>query len=239
MDSFKTFPKFTVFFIFLMLLEIAGLTVIPTFHMVSKALIMAGLIGFYILVEKRQNNAFLAGLIFALLGDCFLLFSTVEFFVIGLICFLIMQLCYATAFNRKRRIPKNKDYIICVAIAAVGIAVLSRLLHDLGSIRTPVIFYTIAIVLMTMYAYLRHPKLRGYSIVLLGVACFLVSETLLAFDKFNGSLPNGQMLVMITYMLAQYFIVTGEVLSNMPRKKIANPVDYGSSFNRHKRRKVR
>lgn len=236
MDSIKTFPKFTVFYILIIALEIAGLTVIPTFHMVSKAFIMTSLIGFYILVENRQNHAFLGGLIFALLGDCFLLYETVEFFIIGLICFLIMQLCYASAFNNKRRIPRNRDYLICAIIAAIGLSILAYLWDDIGSIRTPVILYTAAIILMSVFAYLRHPRLRGYNIVLVGVAFFIISDALLGINKFSGSIPNGQILVMISYMIAQYLIVTGEVLSNMPRPKAAQKVDSNASFTRHKRR---
>ncbi len=235
MDSIKTFPKFTIFFAFLMALEIAGLTVIPTFHMVSKAMIIAGIIGFYILVEKRQNNAFLTGLIFALLGDCFLLYETVEFFVIGLVCFLIMQLCYAASFNSKRRVPKNKDYLVCLAIAIFGITILAKLWSSLGSMSTPVGLYATSIILMAIYAYLRHPKLRGYNTVLIGVILFIISDTLLGLSKFNGSLPYGQILVMITYMLAQYFIVTGVMLSNIPRPKVQPIIDPNSSFSRHKR----
>jgi hypothetical protein len=41
---------------------------------------------------------------------------------------------------------------------------------------------------------------------------------------------------MVTYMLAQYFIVTGEVLSNMPRPKVQSVIDPNSSFSRHKRK---
>ncbi len=235
MDSIKTFPKFTLFFALLMALEIAGLTVIPTFHMVSKAMIMAGLIGFYILVEKRQNNAFLAGLIFALLGDCFLLYETVELFIIGLICFLIMQLSYAVAFNNKRRIPKNRDYLICLGILIIGVAALSVIWPDLGSMQTSVGLYATSIVLMAIYAYLRHPRLRGYKIVLAGVILFIISDMLLGLNKFSDPLPYGQIFVMVTYMLAQYLIVTGEVLSNMPRPKIQQKANPNSSFNRHKR----
>ena len=235
MDSIKTFPKFTLFFALLMALEIAGLTVIPTFHMVSKAMIMAGLIGFYILVEKRQNNAFLAGLIFALLGDCFLLYETVELFIIGLICFLIMQLSYAVAFNNKRRIPKNRDYLICLGILIIGVAALSVIWPDLGSMQTSVGLYATSIVLMAIYAYLRHPRLRGYKIVLAGVILFIISDMLLGLNKFSDPLPYGQIFVMVTYMLAQYLIVTGEVLSNMPRPKVQQEANPNSSFNRHKR----
>lgn len=232
MDSIKAFPKFTVFFVFLMLLEIAGLTVIPTFHMVSKALIMAGLIGFYISEEKRQSNAFLTGLIFALLGDCFLLFSTEQFFMIGLVCFLVMQVCYMTAFNRKRRIPKNKDYLISGGIAILGILITAFLWTDLGDLKLPVSIYAASIIGMAIYAYLRHPLLRGYSSILVGVVLFILSDSLLAVNKFGGEIPYGQIAVMITYMLAQYFIVTGQVLGNIPRERVK--VETNSTFGRHK-----
>lgn len=232
MDSIKTFPKFTVFFLALMALEIAGLTVIPTFHIVSKALIMAGLIGFYITTEKRQNNSFLTGLIFALLGDCFLLFETAEFFVIGLSCFLIMQLLYASAFNRKRRIPKNKDFLVSGGIAIFGGITLTYLWPNLGSMKVAVSLYVFAIVSMAIFAYLRHPRLRGYKIVLLGVVLFLISDILLGINRFGLEIKYGQIFVMVTYMLAQYLIVTGEVLSGMPRQK--EKIKSTSNFGRHK-----
>ena len=232
MDSIKTFPKFTIFFILLMGLEIAGLTVIPTFHMVSKAMIMAGLVGFYITVEQRQNNAFLLGLILALLGDCFLLYETPDFFKIGLVAFLGMQLSYLAAFNRKRRIPKSKDYIISGAIATLGLGVLAFLWKDLGDHRILVSIYIAAITLMAIYAYLRHPKLRGYTIILAGVILFMLSDGVLAYNKFTSEVPYGQIIVMLTYMVAQYLIVTGEVLGNMPIKKVAKVTN--SAMGRHK-----
>ena len=232
MDAIKTFPKFTIFFVILMVLEILGLTVIPTYHIVSKPMIMAGLIGFYIFEEKRQNHIFLTGLIFALLGDAFLLYGTEDMFVIGLICFLIMQICYTATFNKKRRIPRTKDYTVPVIIGLIGLSVLAFLWSGLGEMRWAVALYTAAIVTMAIYAYLRHPKLRGYGILFAGVCLFIISDGLLGYNKFGGSFPFAQIAVMVTYMLAQYFIVTGEVLGNMPRKKVA--VQSDSAFGRHK-----
>lgn len=232
MDAIKTFPKFTIFFILLMILEILGLTVIPTYHIVSKPMILAGLIGFYILEEKNQNHAFLTGLIFALLGDSFLLFGTDDMFVIGLICFLIMQICYTFTFNKKRRIPRNRDYIVPAIIGAVGLIILILLWGSLGEMKWAVALYTIAIVTMAIFAYLRHPMLRGYSILFIGVCLFIISDGLLALNKFGKGFPYAQIAVMITYMLAQYFIVTGQVLGNMRTPKVEVKSD--SAFSRHK-----
>lgn len=232
MDSVKTFPKFTIFFVILMILEILGLTVIPTYHIVSKPMIMAGLIGFYIFEEKKQSHAFITGLIFALLGDAFMLFGTDDMFVIGLVCFLIMQICYTSTFNRKRRIPRTKDYLVPAIIGVIGLSVLAFLWNSLGEMQWAVALYTVAIVTMAIFAYLRHPMLRGYSILFVGVCLFIVSDALLGFNKFGNGFPYAQIAVMITYMLAQYLIVTGEVLGNMRRPKVEVKSD--SAFSRHK-----
>ena len=232
MDAIKTFPKFTIFFIALMILEILGLTVIPSYHIVSKPMIMAGLIGFYIFQEKRQNNAFIMGLIFALLGDCFLMFGTNDMFVIGLVCFLIMQLCYMTAFNRKRRVPQTKDYIVPAVLIGLGVLTLVFLWNSLGELKWTVTMYTASIIAMAIMAYLRHPKLRGYQSLFTGVCLFILSDALLGYNKFGNEFPMAPIAIMVTYMLAQYLIVTGEVLGNMKRAKVK--MEPSSSFHRHK-----
>jgi uncharacterized membrane protein YhhN len=232
MDAIKTFPKFTIFFIALMILEILGLTVIPSYHMVSKPMIMAGLIGFYIIGDKKQNNIFLTGMIFALLGDCFLLFGTSDMFMVGLVCFLIMQICYTLTFNSKRRIPKTKDYFICLFIGLIGISILGYIWSGLGEMKIAVTIYACAISIMAIFAYLRHPMLRGYGILFTGVILFIISDGLLGFNMFRGGFPYAQIAIMITYMLAQYFIVTGEVLGTMRKPTIE--IESNSAFGRHK-----
>jgi len=215
-----------------MILEILGLTVIPSYHIVSKPMIMAGLIGFYISEERRQNHVFLTGLIFALLGDSFLLIGTDDMFVIGLVCFLIMQICYTVTFNKKRRVPRNRDYIVPGIIGTAGLGVLAFLWSSLGDMQWAVAIYSAAIVTMAIYAYLRHPLLRGYAILLTGVVLFIISDALLGLNKFGSGFSYANIAVMVTYMLAQYFIVTGEVLGGMKRPKVEVKSD--SAFGRHK-----
>jgi len=233
MDAIKTFPKFTIFFAVLIILEILALTVIPTYRMVSKPILLAGLIGFYISEERRQNHIFLTGLIFALLGDSFLLFETSDMFTIGLVCFLIMQICYTLTFNAKRRIPRLRDYIVPVIIGLIGLTALALLWGGLGSMRTAVTIYTTAIVTMAIFGYLRHPKLRGYTILFTGVCLFIVSDALLGINKFGDGFPYANIAVMLTYSVAQYLIVTGEVLGNIPRAKVKEKMNLDASFKRH------
>ena len=59
-----------------------------------------------------------------------------------------------------------------------------------------------------------------------------MSDGLLGYNKFGGTLPYAQIAVMMTYMVAQYLIVTGEVLGTMRKPKIVTETD--STFGRHK-----
>ncbi|MEE9437688.1 MAG: lysoplasmalogenase [Saprospiraceae bacterium] len=218
MDAIKTFPKFTIFYLIVMIVELLALTVIPEYHLVSKPFIMASLLGFYIVSVNPQDNLFLLALIFALLGDVFLLFKHDDFFIIGLVCFLIMQIGYFITFKKKKRIPKPSAYMLPALLAFTAIFIINSLWSQLSNMRLPVTVYAGSIVLMAAYAYLRHPRLRGYQTVVFGVVLFIISDGMLAFDKFGTGFPNARIFVMITYMIAQYCIVTGQVLSDTKRK---------------------
>jgi len=234
MNPITKYPWFTILFLVIMVADIAGILAYPQVRLVSKGMIMASLLGLYILQAKRQEHSFLLGIIFALLGDAFLLFTTDDFFLIGLGCFLIMQLSYATTFWRKRRIPRTKDKLVSAGISLIPVVFCLFAWRHISQMGTAVILYAAAITLMLVAAYLRHPKLTGYWHVLVGSILFVISDLLLAIDKFVSAMPQGGVAVMITYMLAQYLIVTGILLDDQPRakQKSAEPV---GTFGRHKR----
>jgi uncharacterized membrane protein YhhN len=73
----------------------------------------------------------------------------------------------------------------------------------------PVALYTAAITVMVISAILRSDSVRAYPWVVAGVLLFMVSDGVLAVGKFREALPSQHYIVMLTYMLAQYFIVTG------------------------------
>lgn len=229
----KTFPNFTAIFVVFFVLEILGLTVIPEFHMVSKVLIMASLISFYILNAKGQDSIFLLGLIFALVGDAFLLFNGSHFFLIGLGAFLVMQICYSYYFNQQRRIPKTVHYIVPALYSLLAVAVVWRMKDSLPFKPIFLFAYAGALVLMVSFAYLRHNKLNAYWQVFLGANLFLISDALLGVNAFVKEFQYADLAVMITYMLAQYLIVTGVVQGRMRIPKAEGP-KRDSHFTIHK-----
>lgn len=55
---------------------------------------------------------------------------------------------------------------------------------------------------------IRTAETESYLLTLSGATVFVISDTILAFNKFviPGKLPNGHLIVMITYYLAQTLI---------------------------------
>ena len=233
MNPIRKYPWFSIWFAGVVIIEVLALTVIPEYRIVSKVMIVASLIGLYIGKAVRQNELFLLGLIFALLGDAFLLFTTDDFFMIGLGCFLVMQLCYSRIFYRKRRIPRSRDKAVVAGLVLLPVIFLSLTWNTLADLQWPVAVYSAAITTMLILAYLRHAALGGYRLVLVGSILFVVSDILLAVDKFVAALPIGGILVMLLYAAAQYLIVTGILADDEPTKAVQQPKKK-SAFSRHK-----
>jgi len=54
-------------------------------------------------------------------------------------------------------------------------------------------------------------SLFSFEIVFYGAVLFLFSDSMLAYNKFVQPLPNAGLIIMASYMLAQYLIVLGSI----------------------------
>jgi uncharacterized membrane protein YhhN len=70
--------------------------------------------------------------------------------------------------------------------------------------RIPVIVYGLVISAMLLFAL--HAGATDYAV---GAVLFVLSDSILALNKFHTSFLLAGSLIMLTYGLAQYFIVTG------------------------------
>lgn len=206
--------KFTLFFILVIVLNLLAYTVIPEFEKVVKVFIMASLLGFYIFHEEQQSELLIIGMIAALMGDIFLMFDHPSFFLIGMLSFLVMQLCYIAVFRKERSVVRAKDWIMPIILLVAGGVILASIYKELVEMRWPVVLYFLAILAMAITAYWRKPSLPGYLAVFIGAVLFIISDAVIAMDRFS-TLPWGftatQVVIMLTYMLAQYLIIVGLV----------------------------
>jgi uncharacterized membrane protein YhhN len=169
------------------------------------------------LSDNRLNGIMFAGLIFSWAGDVILEFSKInaDMFVAGLLCFLMAHIMYFTVFIAtpgKNSILGNQLWML-VPVLIYGIGLVSFLYADLAEMKLPVIIYAIIILLMLSGAINRSEKVnrRSYWLVLTGALLFVISDSAIAVNKFSLPFKSSGLVIMSTYAIAQYLIVTGYV----------------------------
>lgn len=227
---------FTIAFILITILTILGdMLAILWLHYSCKSLIMLLLLGY--VWQQYRGSGFpglilwlLVGMVFALAGDVFLMIRGIDLFAPGLGAFLVMQLCYSRAFYLSIRQSGR-----IASVWSVWLVVLAFVLYDacflyllrpafvqnsaLAELWWPVVMYALCLSLMGLLA-IQRPKLTGYSWVVAGALLFILSDSLIAINKFSLPLPFSAFLVMSTYAAAQYLIVVGMVRQFIPANLI-------------------
>lgn len=158
-----------------------------------------------------------AGLIFSLAGDILLIWPA-RHFLFGLVAFLFAHIAYLIAFTRGVEFPERPvAWLFYLAIGAAIYAVLwSRLPLFL---RFPLAFYTLFLSGMAAQALGRFLALRAPSarLAAIGAALFLLSDALLAVDRFYAPFPLAALFVLATYYLAQWLIASSTQRESFPR----------------------
>ena len=132
---FKRFKFFTIFYLIIVVLNIVVLYYIKDYRMVVKPMIMGSLIGFYTGNVVKQSPVFLLGMVFALIGDIFLLFDNELFFIIGLGGFLLMQVFYTAEFFKDRADSIKQAVLPIVIVYIVGLIFLILMWPGLGDLK--------------------------------------------------------------------------------------------------------
>lgn len=221
--------KFNSFLWLFFLVSIAELLAVSLgwmeVHYVAKSLIMLSLIGYYLGAVEKRNGHMVRALFFCWAGDVLLLKQgdAEIFFILGLVAFLLGHLLYILAYRELRwadasgLLPTQKLRVsFPVALAGTGLIVV--LLPTLGGLMVPVIVYAVVLMAMVMASFFRYGRTFSDSfwLVATGALLFMVSDSILAINKFHTPFPSAGPLIMLTYILGQYLIVEGVVRHKKP-----------------------
>jgi uncharacterized membrane protein YhhN len=160
------------------------------------------------------------------LGDILLDLDPQRLFVFGLGSFLVAHVVYIFLFvrNRRRTIPVGASRVVlAVVVLLYSVAVSAWLLPSLGGLIVPVAIYMCAITAMVVSAILA--RFQNPWIVV-GAILFLISDSLLAVNKFKAPVPYRDLLVWSTYYVGQYGIAIGFLC----RAKTGSVEDAGSNY---------
>ncbi|HYW56169.1 MAG TPA: lysoplasmalogenase family protein [Polaromonas sp.] len=181
-------------------------------HYILKPLTMAIAI---ILIAARARGSWtdsrfalylLAALAASLAGDVLLMVP--GYFIPGLVSFLIAHLFYIPLFKQGVAwFPNRRALVITLGVGAAMYAFLWSGLEPL--LKGAVAAYVLVIALMAGQAIGRATILkdRASLAVATGACVFMVSDALLATDRFVQALPMAQLWVLATYYAAQILIL--------------------------------
>jgi len=226
----RKYPQFSFAFAIVFFAELIAVTTnLKELRFITKPLITISLMLFVYFTIKRKSrftNKIITGLFFSLMGDVFLMFPHVDeiYFMLGLGSFLIAHLFYIAAFylDSTNKIEVEKRYVLPIFLV-FGFSCMAYYLllrPHLGSMNIPVLIYSFTITLMAIMAALRYGKTntKSFAWVLVGAILFMISDSILAYNKFVERVEIGDLLIMATYMLAQFFIAMGTVERKFVKK---------------------
>lgn len=199
------------------LIQIFGL---QEYNLFVKPLIVVSLAVFYFQNVNFRSGLFVLALFFCWLGDVFLLFDHLNelYFMGGLGSFLIAHIILIFLYGKlknPRGVSLNgpQKARVSFPIILAGTGLISILYPSLGALKIPVIVYAVALMIMVLQSVYRYgfTSLQSFWNVCVGALFFMLSDSLLAINKFYQPINNAGVLVIATYMAALYFIVQGVI----------------------------
>lgn len=217
-------------FILATIADIAGIAFdISLMHVAAKPLLLPLLVlavFFGTPASSPYKLLFCTALVFSWAGDIFLLFenSNALFFIFGLASFLTTHILYIVYFIRTGigntpSLLKQQAWLV-PAVLLYGAGLVWLLFPHLGTLKIPVLVYAAVIcsmLLCSLHIYQRIPRIAA-QLFTAGAILFVLSDSLLAINKFYQALPYGGIWVMLTYCAAQYCIVNGFIKLNQHDK---------------------
>lgn len=199
---------------------LSGFINVPELHLVCKPMILLTLGAYYWLsAGAHRNTMVVLAILFSLAGDVLLMFDAGNelFFIFGLLAFLTSHLFYIFAYRQHQwsavedKLKGIQKIRLAFPIVLAGTGLMVVLYDALGSLKIPVMVYALVLVVMVLNALFRYGRTspKSFWLVFGGAAFFMLSDSLLAINKFLTPIANSGTWIMLTYIVAQYCIVSG------------------------------
>jgi len=155
--------------------------------------------------QPRYKGFIIAGLCLSMAGDAFLMLRKKRFNE-GLACFFLAHLLYIGAFLTVT--PLQADFPTVLPLFILALVMMTFLLPRLGRMKVPVTAYILVITVMAGLAMERFvaaggaPAFRAF----LGAVLFLISDSILAVNRFVREFRAAQALILSTDFAAQWLL---------------------------------
>jgi uncharacterized membrane protein YhhN len=198
---------------------LSGLLGLTYLHWICKPLLMVTLGLYYFFSADHRTVTVWLAILFSLAGDILLMFEgrDASFFMFGLAGFLLTHIFYIAAYRQHQREAEENAltgvqkirFSFPVVLAGTGLIVI--LLPNLGTLKIPVVIYALVLIIMVLNSIFRFGRTHNKSFWLVfgGSILFMLSDSLLAINKFLNPVNAAGFWIMGTYIFAQFFIIHG------------------------------
>ena len=193
-----------------------------------KPLIMIWMAIYFLRFRKKMEFTapVIIAFFFSWVGDIFLMFSGRGeiFFFAGVGGFFLAQISYIYTFAKFSE-NGGRGYLArnpVIGLLFLGyVAGIFYLLYPVleGLMKPILLIYALSLIGMSMMALNRQGRVNrnSYLLVFVGSLFFVISDSMIALDKFYHEIPMTGLWIMITYIAAQYMIMRGLLLEQPVR----------------------
>ncbi len=213
-----------IFFVLIVGIELIGcLTADLTYEYIAKPWIMPWIAVYFLLYFQKQSIKWkvLLAFFFCWTGDVLLLLANVYelFFYTGVGGFLIGHLFYISIFSghgeyRVKGFVSQKPLVILPYLLYLA-GIIALLFPVMTGIMRPIIIvYGVVLIGMALAAVNRKGRVSSpvFNRIFWGSILFVLSDTLIAVNKFHTEFDYARVLIMSTYIAAQVLILSGLVI---------------------------
>ncbi|MEA3358626.1 MAG: lysoplasmalogenase [Thermodesulfobacteriota bacterium] len=145
------------------------------------------------------------GLLFSGAGDIILELDRSGYFTYGLGAFLIAHIFYISAFISESELKRTRS-LISLSMLAYCFIIGYFLIPNLGDMIVPVTAYLCVILAMGISASIGS---SNHYLVVIGACFFILSDSIIAINRFLEPISYSSFWIMITYYPAQFLIAFG------------------------------
>ena len=178
---------------------------------------LASLLG-HDFTDYRPVGLLIAAQLYGAAGDVLLILDGFNFFVGGMVAFLIGHICYMGLFGGQSWKGLTAwQWAITLVILAAAVFGLVKVIGVHGDLFWPIIIYGFGLMMLIFSALagvlrMPHGQRATWWILLLGAILFTFSDASIAMGIFGiMSFPLHLFLIMITYLVAQSLLAVGGV----------------------------
>lgn len=175
-------------------------------------------------VKGRRKWYLTLGLIFSLIGDVVLMTAQANNkaqFLLGLSAFLCTHLFYILTFisevppqqSHNKIIQQKPTLLLPFVLYFLALLYLVKDFLWANNLLLPVSIYAAIICCMSIMALNRYGNVntQSFKLVFVGALLFMLSDSTIAINRFYQAFALGNEIIMTTYILAQGFIIKGEI----------------------------